>query len=57
VRELSHLLERMTLLSLEAVVSPSTLESLCLPQLPVPVPAEPTAEANESGQLEEWTQI
>jgi hypothetical protein len=57
VRELSHLLERVTLLSLEAVVSPSTLESLCLPQLPVPVPAEPTAEANESGQLEERTQI
>jgi DNA-binding NtrC family response regulator len=32
VRELSHLLERVTLLSREAIVSPSTLASLCLPQ-------------------------
>jgi DNA-binding NtrC family response regulator/tetratricopeptide (TPR) repeat protein len=56
VRELSHLLERVTLLSREAIVSPSTLESLCLPQ-PPPVPAEPTAEADASGQLEEQAQI
>ena len=32
VRELSHLLERVTLLSQEAIVSPSMLEALCLPQ-------------------------
>jgi tetratricopeptide (TPR) repeat protein len=57
VRELSHLLERVTLLSREAIVSPSTLESLCLPQPPAPVPAGPTAEANEYGQLEEQAQI
>ena len=38
VRELSHLLERVTLLSREAIVSPSTLEALGLPQ-PPPVPA------------------
>jgi DNA-binding NtrC family response regulator len=31
VRELSHLLERVTLLSPEAIVSPSTLASLSLP--------------------------
>jgi two-component system, NtrC family, response regulator AtoC len=57
VRELSHLLERVTLLSREAIVSPSTLESLCLPQPPAPVPAEPTVESDASGQLEERTQI
>jgi two-component system, NtrC family, response regulator AtoC len=32
VRELSHLLERVTLLSTDAVVSAPTLEELCLPQ-------------------------
>jgi two-component system response regulator AtoC len=57
VRELSHLLERVTLLSREAIVSPSTLESLCLPQLSLPVPAEPTVEVDASGRLEERAQI
>ncbi|HEX9869181.1 MAG TPA: sigma 54-interacting transcriptional regulator, partial [Candidatus Tectomicrobia bacterium] len=57
VRELSHLLERVTLLSREAIVSPSTLESLCLPQPPSPVQAEPTAGVDESGRLEERTQL
>jgi two-component system, NtrC family, response regulator AtoC len=57
VRELSHLLERVTLLSQEAIVSPSTLESLCLPQPLAPVPAEPTAGADAPGRLEERTQI
>jgi Bacterial regulatory protein, Fis family len=57
VRELSHLVERVTLLSPEAIVSPSTLASLCLPQPTAPVPAAPTAEANESGEIEERMQI
>jgi DNA-binding NtrC family response regulator/predicted ATPase len=57
VRELSHLLERVTLLSREAIVSPSTLESLCLSQPPAPEPAEPTAGADASGQIEERAQI
>jgi len=57
VRESSHLLERVTLLSQEAIVSPSTLESLCLPQPPSPVPADPTAGADESGRLEERAQL
>jgi two-component system, NtrC family, response regulator AtoC len=57
VRELSHLVERVTLLSREAIVSPSTLASLCLPQPTAPVPAAPTAEANESGEIEERMQI
>jgi two-component system, NtrC family, response regulator AtoC len=57
VRELSHLLERVTLLSREAIVSPSTLESLCLPQPPAPVSAEPTVEEDTSGRLEERAQI
>jgi Bacterial regulatory protein, Fis family len=57
VRELSHLLERVTLLSREAIVSPSTLEALCLPQPPAPLPAEPTAGGDESGRLEERMQL
>jgi two-component system, NtrC family, response regulator AtoC len=57
VRELSHLLERVTLLSREAIVSPSTLASLCLPQPPSPLPAEPTAGVDASERLEERTQI
>ncbi len=32
VRELSHLMERLTLLSAEAIVAPETLERLCLPR-------------------------
>ena len=57
MRELSHLLERVTLLSREAIVSPSTLESLCLPQPLAPVPAELTVEEDTSGQIEERAQI
>ena len=57
VRELRHLLEWVTLLSREAIVSPSTLESLCLSQPPAPVPGELTAEANESEEIEERTQL
>ena len=57
VRELSHLLERVTLLSREAIVSPSTLESLCLSQPPSPMPAEPTAGVDASGEIEERAQV
>src|SRR5262245_31755547 len=32
VRELSHLMERVTLLSVETIIGPDTLERLCLPQ-------------------------
>jgi transcriptional regulator with PAS, ATPase and Fis domain len=32
VRELSHLMERVTLLSPEAIINPQTLECLCLPR-------------------------
>ena len=32
VRELSHLMERLTLLSAEAIVAPETMERLCLPR-------------------------
>ena len=53
---MSHLLERVTLLSGEAIVSPSTLEALGLPQ-PPPVPAEPTAEEKASGDIEEQAQL
>jgi len=47
----------VTLLSREAIVSPSTLASLCLPQPPVPVPAELTVNEDTSGQTEERAQI
>jgi DNA-binding NtrC family response regulator len=57
VRELSHLLERVTLLSPEAIVSPSTLEALCLPQPPAPVPNEPMAGAEAFGEIEERAKI
>ena len=57
VRELGHLLERVTLLSQEAIGSPSTLEALGLPQPPAPMPAEPTAGVDASGRLEERTQL
>jgi DNA-binding NtrC family response regulator/tetratricopeptide (TPR) repeat protein len=57
VRELSHLLERVTLLSREAIISPDTLESLCLRQPPAPVPAETTAGVDEPGGFEERTQL
>ena len=57
VRELSHLLEWVTLLSQEAIVSPSTLESLCLPQPPALVPAEPTAGGDASGELGERAEL
>ena len=57
VRELSHLLERVTLLSQEAIVSPSTLESLGLPQPLSLMPAEPAAEVEASGGIEERAEI
>jgi tetratricopeptide (TPR) repeat protein len=57
VRELSHLVERVTLLSPEAIVSPSTLEALCLPQPPTLRPTELMAETTPSEAIEEWAQI
>jgi predicted ATPase len=57
VRELSHLLERVTLLSPEAIVSPDTLEALGLPPPPAPKPAEPAAEGETSEESEERTQL
>jgi DNA-binding NtrC family response regulator/tetratricopeptide (TPR) repeat protein/class 3 adenylate cyclase len=40
VRELSHLMERLTLLTSEAIVNPHTLERLCLPRIQPAVHAE-----------------
>jgi DNA-binding NtrC family response regulator len=57
VRELSYLLERVTLLSQEAIVSPGTLEALGLPQPSAPRPAEPAAGVEASGELEERAEI
>jgi hypothetical protein len=49
VRELSHLLERVTLLSTDAVVSASTLEELCLPR---PQPAARGGATSPQGEAE-----
>ena len=39
VRELSHLMERVTLLSPEARIAAETLARLCLPRVPLAMPA------------------
>jgi tetratricopeptide (TPR) repeat protein len=49
VRELSHLMERVTLLSAEAILAPETLERLCLPR-PALSPRPESAPAG--GELE-----
>jgi DNA-binding NtrC family response regulator/tetratricopeptide (TPR) repeat protein len=48
VRELSHLMERVTLLSPEAILAAETLEHLCLPRPQPHVPAEP--ESRNAGE-------
>jgi tetratricopeptide (TPR) repeat protein len=47
VRELSHLMERVTLLSAEAIIGPDTLERLCLSR-PSPSPRSPLANADRT---------
>jgi DNA-binding NtrC family response regulator/predicted ATPase len=57
VRELSHLMERVTLLSSESLLAADTLEQLCLPR---PSSADHMAllpESEESGNLDERTQL
>ena len=57
VRELSHLMERVTLLSTEAVVTASTLEQLCLPRpLRAVQPGTPPVR-REAEPLDEPTRI
>jgi tetratricopeptide (TPR) repeat protein len=57
VRELSHLLERVTLLSTDAVVSASTLEELCLPQPQPAVRAGAVPPVSEAEPLDEPARI
>jgi two-component system, NtrC family, response regulator AtoC len=47
VRELSHLMERITLLSQETIIDPTTLERLCLPQ-PSALPESRLAHADRA---------
>jgi DNA-binding NtrC family response regulator/tetratricopeptide (TPR) repeat protein len=57
VRELSHLMERVTLLSHETMVAPESLERLCLPRLGTPQPAESGPMDGETDLLDEPTRI
>src|SRR5215471_9544093 len=57
VRELSHLMERVTLLSREAVITASILEQLCLPRPLLAVRAEVPPVRDEAEPLDEPTQI
>jgi DNA-binding NtrC family response regulator/tetratricopeptide (TPR) repeat protein/class 3 adenylate cyclase len=57
VRELSHLMERVTLLSTEAVVTPATLEQLCLPRPLRVVQSEAPPVRGEAEPLDESARI
>jgi transcriptional regulator with AAA-type ATPase domain/tetratricopeptide (TPR) repeat protein len=57
VRELSHLMERVTLLSTEAVVTAPTLEQLCLPRPLRAVQAEAPSVRSEAELLDEPARI
>ena len=57
VRELSHLMERVTLLSTEAVVTAPTLEQLCLPRPLRAVQAEAPPVRSEAEPLDEPARI
>src|SRR5262249_5666347 len=52
VRELSHLLERITLLSTETIIGPETLARLCLPPTVAATPAV-AAPAPSAGLLQD----
>jgi DNA-binding NtrC family response regulator len=57
VRELSHLMERATLSSPEALLSPATLEQLCLPRLQDQVAPDVRPPSKELAPMDEPTQI
>jgi hypothetical protein len=57
VRELSHLMERVTLLSPETMLAPESLERLCLPRLGVPQSPESGSIGGETDLLDEATRI
>ncbi len=57
VRELSHLMERLTLLTSEAIVDPQTLERLCLPRIQPAAHAEASSAKGDDTPLDEATQI
>jgi DNA-binding NtrC family response regulator/tetratricopeptide (TPR) repeat protein len=57
VRELSHLMERVTLLSTEAVVTAPILEHLCLPRPLLAARAEPPPVHGEAAPVDEAARI
>jgi class 3 adenylate cyclase len=57
VRELSHLMERTTLSSPETLLSPATLEQLCLPRLQAHVAPDGRPHREELSLVDEPTQI
>jgi DNA-binding NtrC family response regulator/predicted ATPase len=57
VRELSHLMERVTLLSPDTMVAAESLERLCLPRLGVPQSLEPASSDGETDLLDESARI
>ena len=57
VRELSHLMERVTLLSTEVVVTATVLEQLCLPRPLLAGRAEPPPVHGEAAPLDESARI
>ena len=57
VRELSHLMERVTLLSTEVVVTATVLEQLCLPRPLLAGRAEPPLVHSEAAPLDEPARI
>ncbi len=56
VRELSHLMERVILLSQEAIIDTHTLERMCLSQLPTAA-VEPVPVQEDGGPLDEPARI
>jgi DNA-binding NtrC family response regulator/tetratricopeptide (TPR) repeat protein len=57
IRELSHLMERATLLGLEPLLTPDTVERLCLPRPGSPVPAAPKPRDGEHESPDERARI
>jgi tetratricopeptide (TPR) repeat protein len=57
VRELSHSMERLTLLTSEAIVGPHTVERLCLPRIQPATHAEASPATGENTPLDEVVRI
>jgi DNA-binding NtrC family response regulator/tetratricopeptide (TPR) repeat protein len=57
VREVGHLMERVTLLNPEAILAPDALERLCLPRSLQPVSAKPGPSNGVSAPLDEPARI